>query len=67
MGINGGSFFFVHLPGSNLEADLPLGGTFPDGVEPDAGLLPDVEVALTRQAIATGRDEAIVRAMAMVA
>jgi hypothetical protein len=66
-GINGGSFFFVHLPGSNLEADLPLVGTFPDGVEPDAGLLPDVEVALTRQAIATGRDEAIVRAMAMVA
>jgi hypothetical protein len=40
-GINGGSFFFVRLPNSGLEADLPLVGVFPKEPKPDAGLLPD--------------------------
>ena len=36
-GINGGAFFFVRLPRSGLELDLPLIGQFPDGDRPDPG------------------------------
>ena len=44
-GINGGCFFFVRLPASGIEFDLPLIGYFPPGHPPDAGIEPDVRVA----------------------
>ena len=43
-GTNGGAFFFVHLPYSGLEVDLPLIGYFPSSPEPDEGLQPDISV-----------------------
>lgn len=46
-GINGGAFFFLRLPHSKIEIDLPLIGFFPSGTRPDAGLLPDVSVEST--------------------
>ena len=55
-GINGGAFFFLRLPNSKIEIDLPLIGLFPDGTRPDAGLLPDVLVPTTPQDIARGVD-----------
>jgi len=55
-GINGGAFFFLRLPRSGLELDLPLIGQFPDGERPDAGLEPDVLVVPTVSDIAGGRD-----------
>lgn len=55
-GINGGAFFFLRLPHSRLEVDLPLIGQFPDGNPPDAGLQPDVVVTPTVRDIAAGRD-----------
>jgi hypothetical protein len=55
-GINGGSFFFVPLPASGLEFDLPLVGFFPPGAPPDAGLAPDVRIAPTLESIAKGED-----------
>ncbi|MES1245996.1 MAG: S41 family peptidase [Acidobacteriota bacterium] len=55
-GINGGAFFFLRLPGSKIELDLPLIGTFPDGDRPDAGLEPDIQVIPTVEDIASGRD-----------
>ncbi|GLR46313.1 S41 family peptidase [Sphingomonas astaxanthinifaciens] len=61
-GINGGCFFFVRLPASGLEFDLPLVGYFPTTPQPDAGLLPDVRVAPTIADIATGRDPVLERA-----
>lgn len=62
-GINGGSFFFVRLPASGLEFDLPLVGFFPPGRPPDTGLTPDVRVAPTQRDIAMGRDATFEAAM----
>ena len=55
-GINGGCFFFVRLPASGIEFDLPLVGYFPTTPQPDAGIDPDVSVAATAADIAAGRD-----------
>lgn len=55
-GINGGAFFFLRLPHSGLELDLPLIAQFPDGSRPDAGLQPDIFVVPTVSDIAGGRD-----------
>ena len=55
-GINGSAFFFLRLPGSELEADLPLVATLPPTPRPDAGITPDVEAPLTRADVAAGRD-----------
>lgn len=55
-GINGGAFFFLRLPHSKLEADLPIVGTYPAREMPDAGLTPDVPVVPTVEDIAHGVD-----------
>lgn len=55
-GINGGAFFFLRLPHSGIELDLPLIATFPAGDPPDAGLDPDILVQPTVSDIAEGRD-----------
>lgn len=66
-GINGGCFFFVRLPASGLEFDLPLVGYFPTTPQPDAGLAPDILVAPTAADIAAGRDVALEQAAAALA
>lgn len=55
-GINGGAFFFLRLPNSGLEADLPLIGFFPKVEQPDAGLTPDLLVPMSRADLARGVD-----------
>jgi hypothetical protein len=55
-GINGGAFVFLKLPGSGIEVDLPLVGTFPTTPQPGRGLLPDVAVHPSRNDILTDRD-----------
>lgn len=58
-GINGGAFFFLRLPHSKIEMDLPLIGSFPLSVKPDAGLRPDVLVKTTAEDIAAHRDASL--------
>ncbi len=65
-GINGGAFYFVRLPASGLEFDLPLIGTFPLQPAPDAGIEPDVKADLAAVDIATGIDAQMERALAIV-
>ena len=67
-GINGGAYFFVRLPKSRVEIDLPQIGYFPklglSEPRPDAGVTPDVLVPLRAEDIASGRDaemEAVLR------
>ncbi len=62
-GINGGAFFFVRLPASHIEIDLPLIAQRPDTAMPDRGLLPDVVAAPTVRDIADGNDVALHAAM----
>jgi hypothetical protein len=62
-GINGGAFFFLRLPASGLEVDVPLIGRFPPTPKPDAGIAPDVEIAPTPEDIAAGRDAALETAL----
>lgn len=65
-GINGGAFFFLELPGSGLETDVPLIGRFPMTPKPDAGITPDVRVDLTADDIAAGRDRVMETALAAI-
>ena len=55
-GINGGAFFFLRLPKSGIELDVPLIGQFPSSARPDAGIEPDIKVVPTVADIAAGRD-----------
>ena len=66
-GINGGAFFFLRLPNSGLEVDLPLIATFPSTPQPDAGLTPDVLVSDTASDIAQGRDVVLAKAIEVCA
>ncbi len=59
----GGCFFFLRLPHSGLEADLPLIGTFPGTPKPDAGLAPDVFVTPSIRDMAGGADLALATAI----
>lgn len=56
-GINGGAYFFVRLPESGLEFDVPLKGYFPVGPIPaDSGVTPDIRISLTAADVAKGND-----------
>lgn len=61
-GINGGCFFFVRLPTSGIEFDLPLIGYFRRNPEPDAGIIPDVIVVPSIDDVVVGRDPVMGRA-----
>jgi hypothetical protein len=70
-GINGGSFFFVRLPGTGIEVDLPLVAQSPARApgepEPmDAGLEPDVKVEDTAADVAAGRDAVLEMTLGMI-
>lgn len=55
-GITGGAFFFLRLPRSKIEVDLPLIGQYPVGDKPDAGIEPDIAITPRVQDIARGVD-----------
>lgn len=63
-GINGGAFFFARLPESGIEFDVPLIGYFPDRKMPDAGITPDINVAVSAADIANGYDRPMADAVA---
>lgn len=65
-GINGGAFFFLRLPKSGIELDLPLIGTFSESPQPDSGLSPDIFVAPSVADIVAGRDSALNKIAALV-
>ena len=65
-GINGGAFYFLRLPETGLEVDLPLIGFFPTLSQPDSGVVPDVAVRTSASDITVGRDSAMEKARQLV-
>jgi hypothetical protein len=63
-GINGGAFYFLRLPRTGVEVDLPLIGTFPKVAQPDAGVDPDLFAPRRRETLARGTDPAMAAALA---
>lgn len=55
-GITGGAIFFMTLPGSGLEVDVPIINYEPAGKPADAGVLPHISVPVTLDDVRTGRD-----------
>jgi hypothetical protein len=55
-GINGGELFFLYLPHSKMEMDIPLIYQAPRYQRPDDGIHPDVEVKTTVRDITTNHD-----------
>lgn len=62
-GINGDAYFFVRLPASGLEFDVPLVGYFPARPQADTGVVPHVMVRPTLDDIAHHRDPAMAAAL----
>lgn len=58
-GINGGKFFFLNLPYSHIEADIPLVWGAYNGSKPDTGIRPDILIPVTRASITAQRDPAL--------
>ena len=58
-GTNGGSIFFLRLPNTGLEVDIPVYGSSLRADQPDGGIRPDLLVHPTAADVAAGRDAAI--------
>ncbi|MCC6925068.1 S41 family peptidase [Novosphingobium sp.] len=65
-GINGGAMFFVRLPESGLEFDLPLKGFFPRLAQPDAAVQPHVRIIPSAADIAALRDPELAAARSWI-
>ena len=66
-GINGGAFFFLRLPNSKIELDLPLVGQFPPTPQPDGGVTPDIVVPRTIEDVQRGADPELAAALGAIA
>lgn len=66
-GINGGAFFFLALPNSKIEIDVPLIAQFSTEELPDRGILPEILVGSTASDIAKGRDVEMTRVFELIA
>jgi C-terminal processing protease CtpA/Prc len=68
-GITGGAFFFMRLPHSGIEADVPLVGYLPVTrvPVPDAGITPDILVSVSASDIAAGRDPELAEVLRRIA
>lgn len=63
-GLNGGAYFFMKLPNSGIEVDVPLISYISEGqTPPNDGVSPDILVKLTAKAIRKGVDPALEEAV----
>ena len=58
-GINGGGIFFLNLPHSKIEIDIPIYGNYPLIEQPDAGVVPNVLIEKMVEDVVEGRDAAL--------
>lgn len=55
-GINGGNYFFLYLPNSKVEIDIPVYFLAPLAPQPDSGVVPDYRIESNARDIGTGVD-----------
>ena len=66
-GINGGLLYFLKLPNSKIELDIPVIGDFQIGEHPDKGYEPDVLVAPNVDDIVNGIDTELATTLELIA
>lgn len=65
-GTNGGQLFFLWLPNSKIEIDIPLIGYYPLKDQPDKGLNPDIEIPITISDILSNKDKALEKTLELI-
>ncbi|MBL8059856.1 MAG: hypothetical protein JNK63_03960 [Chthonomonas sp.] len=65
-GINGGAFFFLSLPNSKIEVDVPLIAQFFPDARPDKGIDPDVFVTARSSDVAEGKDVELAKVLELI-
>jgi len=65
-GTNGGQLFFLWLPNSKIEIDVPLIGYYPLAEQPDKGINPGIEVAMTISDIFSGKDKVLDKTLELI-
>ncbi|MDX2250334.1 MAG: S41 family peptidase [Bacteroidia bacterium] len=66
-GITGGMMFFLKLPHSQIEMDIPLIAGFPEKNMPDGGVTPDILITPDPLDIARGKDTCLEAVKNMIA
>ncbi|MEL6251903.1 MAG: S41 family peptidase [Bacteroidota bacterium] len=62
-GITGGQIFFLNLPNSGIEVDIPVIGYYPTEDRPNEGVKPDVEVKPSVNDLVKGIDSEMEKAL----
>jgi hypothetical protein len=65
-GTNGGQLFFLRLPNSMIEVDIPLIGYYPLTAQPDGGIKPDIEIPISVSDILSGRDMVLEKTLELI-
>ena len=65
-GITAGQIFFLTLPHTKIEVDIPLIGRYPLTDLPDEGIQPDIWVEKTIEGVVSNRDEVLEKTMELI-
>lgn len=65
-GITGGQIFFLTLPNSKIEIDIPLIGMYPMEDMPDEGIRPDYVVEQSSSGLSQGIDDQLEKALSLI-
>ena len=64
-GLNAGTMFFLRLPNSQIEVDIPIVGTFSDH-KPFGGIQPDIVVTESYEDIVKGEDKVLIHTKSLI-
>lgn len=60
------NFFFLWLPNSKIEIDIPLIGYYPLTEQPDKGIHPDIEIQLNISDILSDKDKVLEKTLELI-
>ena len=65
-GITGGQMFFLTLPNTKIEVDIPLIGFYPMSELPDAGIMPDIVMEQSLKAHINNEDQQLLELIEII-